>query len=343
VDVIGYGEWSPPEDVNYFQLKPSYYHFWQKIPALVLGRFFPVFWDGFFWLKKEYREAEQIIINNQPDLIHGNDFDGLPVAVRAASKMEKKPKVIFDAHEYSLDQGSEDGLMRWLMRPYREFILRKYHAGTDESLNVSEDRVELYKRHFDWDFKIILNAPDYIECDFKPVDPQHINLVHHGGAHSGRFLEDFIDMVPMLDSRFFLNFVLVSFSASYTAYIKKKAQKIAPNRVIFWDPLPPSQLVRGISKFDIGLPAMRATSLNNLYGIPNKFYEYLNAGLAMAISPLPTMQKLIEENELGIVAAGQSPQEMGAALNTLTADKINSGTEMEKLKSIYFSLVNPDE
>lgn len=356
VDVIGYGDWTPPDGVNYFQVKPSYYRFWQKIPAMLLGRLFPLFWDRYFWLKKEYRQAEEIIICTKPDLIHGNDFDGLPVAVRAAGKMKKKPKVIFDAHEYSLDQGSEGGLIRWLMRPYREYILRKYHAGADESLNVSEDRVELYKRHFDWDFKIILNAPDYVECEFKQVDPDHINLVHHGGAHSGRFLEDFIDMVPLLDRRFVLNFVLVSFSASYTAYIKNRAEKVAPGRIVFWDPIPPAQLVKGISRFDIGLPGMRASSLNNLYGIPNKFYECLNAGLAMAISPLPTMQKLIETNQLGIVASGQSPDEMAFALNSLTSAQINrykqnslklartmnSSTEKEKLKTIYFTLVNPD-
>ena len=64
VDVIGYGSWQSPENVNYHELHSTVYQFWQKFPLMILGRIFPAFWDRFFWIKKEYRQAETLILQD---------------------------------------------------------------------------------------------------------------------------------------------------------------------------------------------------------------------------------------------------------------------------------------
>ena len=77
------------------------------------------------------------------------------------------------------------------------------------------------------------------------------------------------------------------------------------------------------------------------------------SGLAIAISPLPMMQKIVLEHQIGIVSKDQSYQSMASILNVLSADEINkyklnslelaksinAEKEGEKLLSIYRKII----
>jgi hypothetical protein len=77
------------------------------------------------------------------------------------------------------------------------------------------------------------------------------------------------------------------------------------------------------------------------------------SGLAIAVSPLPMMQKIVEENNIGVVAGDQTPQSMARVLNALSTDDINryklnslklskfmnAETETEKLLSLYQRII----
>jgi glycosyltransferase involved in cell wall biosynthesis len=77
------------------------------------------------------------------------------------------------------------------------------------------------------------------------------------------------------------------------------------------------------------------------------------AGLGVAVSPLPMMQKIVKDYQIGIVAEDQSPEAMAQKLNSLSAEEINhfkkkaliaartfnAENEMEKLNHIYQQLV----
>jgi hypothetical protein len=101
---------------------------------------------------------------------------------------------------------------------------------------------------------------------------------------------------------------------------------------------------------------MSAKTQNYYYVLPNKFFDYMMAGLAIALPPLPSMQKIVEENQNGVVASDQSIQAMASALNGLSvaeinrfkqnslmaAKKFNAEVEMGKLMSIYNDLLQED-
>jgi len=64
----------------------------------------------------------------------------------------------------------------------------------------------------------------------------------------------------------------------------------------------------------------RPTTLNNRLCLPNKIFEYLQAGLALAVSALPEMERVVKEIGAGEVFNPEQPRDIARAINALTCD-----------------------
>ncbi len=106
------------------------------------------------------------------------------------------------------------------------------------------------------------------------------------------------------------------------------ARKVPRTRVI--PPVAIHDLVPASNDYDIGLYLLRPSSFNNLYALPNKFFEFLQARLAIAIGPSPEMARIVREFGCGVVADDFAPTSLARALNRLTAadiDRMKAGSE----------------
>jgi hypothetical protein len=65
------------------------------------------------------------------------------------------------------------------------------------------------------------------------------------------------------------------------------------------------------------------TNFNNKYALPNKLFEFIQGRLAICIAPSPEMVRIVKEFDLGVVAQDFSAESMGAAIKTLTTEKID--------------------
>ena len=64
-------------------------------------------------------------------------------------------------------------------------------------------------------------------------------------------------------------------------------------RVRLAPPVAMTELVRAAKDFDVGFFALPGSSRHNELALPNKFFEYVTAGLAVCISELPEMARLV--------------------------------------------------
>ena len=353
VDVIAFGEWHPPEGVRYFRVDKTQRNTLKKaeyILSLFVGRKFHSAYEHAFWMHREYVSALEILVREKYQLIQANDWNSLPVAVKAARAVGTP--VLFDAHEYSLTEDADNPLWRFLIVPYREYLYQFYQP-VSAMITVADGIRDLYTERFNWEMDIILNAPPYTRSAYHPTSPQQVRIVHHGGALKTRRLEDFVYLTSMLDNRYELYFYLLPSQPAYLNSIIELSKRIAPNRVHFLDPLPPQSLIEELSRFDIGIPLLSVNQSTYFNALPNKFFDFIMSGLAIAVSPLPMMKKIVFENEVGIVSKDQSYQSMARVLNTLSADEINryklnslelakrmnAETENEKLLNIYEKII----
>ena len=96
------------------------------------------------------------------------------------------------------------------------------------------------------------------------------------------------------------------------------------DRVRLVPPVPMTSLVAEAREFDIGFFALPGHSRHNEFALPNKVFEYLMAGLALCVSDLPEMARLVDEHQLGVLIPSLDPAVIAEAINRLNREQIDA-------------------
>jgi len=166
-------------------------------------------------------------------------------------------------------------------------------------------------------------------------------------AIKSRNIEKMMDLADFLDNRFTLFFMLVPTSRDYYEYLKDYAKN--KKNVIFRDPCAMQDISRNLNDFDIGVYMLTPNSFNKLNALPNKFFDFIQARLMVAIGPSPEMAKIVKKYNLDIVSDDFEPKTLANKLNRLKKEdticyKNNSHIAAKELgaennKEILISLV----
>jgi hypothetical protein len=353
--VIGYGaphpawpqvEWAPVATHSTAATRLS------GLALLALGRLFPAAYERWYWQKPHHRQALAAAERSHAAAYHANDWNTLPIAARAAQRTGAR--LVLDAHEYAPLEFAESRGWRLLYAPLINYILRKYGRRLDATMTVAPAIAGRYKREFGWDPLVVLNAPKLAPLPPRSPDPEHIRLVYHGAAIPNRRLESMIETMALADPRFHLHCILVDDSAGYVQQLQALARRVAPERITFHDPVAPAEIVQRIAGYDMGFYLLEPSNYNNSVALPNKFFDFLAAGLAVCVGPSPGMGDMVREYGFGCVTPAFTARAAAATLNALTweqvtamqqaaretAARFNADTELRKVVALYHRLLN---
>jgi hypothetical protein len=84
-----------------------------------------------------------------------------------------------------------------------------------------------------------------------------------------------------------------------------------------------TSLVHEAAGFDIGLFALPRSSRHNELALPNKLFEYIMAGLAICVTELPEMARLIHQHNLGVTIPQLNPRAIANTINRLGSEGID--------------------
>ena len=363
VRVIGYGEYAPPPEWGAEMALVSLAGDigWRRklrtLALLPLGRLAggPAY-ESWYWGRANHRSAYKILKDSDAGILHANDWNALPVALRAAA--QTGGKVVLDLHEYAPRQSEEFWHWRVFQRPMIEHFLRRYSRRAAATITVNETIAEEYARQYGFHPVVVMNAPRLAApTEFRPTDPAAIHLIHHGAAMRDRKLEGMIQAFAAAQERFILNFMLLESNAAYVDELRTLGERLAPGRVFFHPPVKPDETVERIASFDLGFYILHPTNFNNAAALPNKFFDFIAAGLGVVIGPSPEMARLSRQYGFGAVAASFRPEDAAVTLNRLSAEDIdrmkqaarqarlelNADVEMGKLVQLYAELSSQEE
>jgi glycosyltransferase involved in cell wall biosynthesis len=256
-----------------------------------------------------------LLLEKDFDCIIAHDIETLPFAFQ----IKKRAKIIFDAHEYFPDQFGSI-ILNVIFNRYHNYFGEKYLKLCDLVFTVSEGIAEKYSKNFGIKPIVIMNTPPYVDLSLHQVKPDKIRIIHHGAAAPARKLEKMIEMMKFIDPHYELFLMLIPSDQRYFNRLKKMAKYI-PN-IHFLDPVPMPHIVNKLNEFDVGLFIYDPISVNALFVLPNKFFEFIQARLAIAIGPSPEMAAIVKKYDLGIVAEDFNPETMARMLNNLSKGKI---------------------
>lgn len=272
--------------------------------------------ESYYWDLPQVKSALEALRDAQYDLIIANDLSALPVALQLAGRTP----VLFDAHEYSPREYEDQLVWRLLFQRYNQSMCARYLPRVASMTTVCQGIANAYAAEYGVQPRVVHNAP--LDQHLVPslVDNSRIRLIHHGIASHVRRLELMIDMVLLLEDRFTMDFMLVEAEPKYLASLVARAK--GDPRINFLAPVPMSDICKTINAYDVGVFLLRPDNFNYQHALPNKFFEFVQARLAVAIGPSPEMKSLVERYRCGVVAESFEPQALARILNALTVEDI---------------------
>ncbi len=292
------------------------------------GWFIPTRFKPWFLVKAAHMVLTAAIrlTQAQADIYHAHDAHALPACYIAAC-IRRKP-LIFDAHELPLD---EPGITRWqrlhtfamkvlgAMLPRCEGVI----ATSPPTARAIQDIYRVPQ------VTLVRNVPAYREVERTERLRQHLGLDPHvrialyqGYLQPDRGLDRLIYAAKYLKPDtviVMMGKAVPTTQAHLEALIA--AQGVA-DRVKILPPVPYTELLDWTASADMGLAVLPLDfSVAVQMMLPNKFFEYLMAGLPVLASPLRAIAEIIDAHDIGQVLSSLEPKDVAEAINAMLVDK----------------------
>lgn len=319
----------------------------------LLGRVFPSAYDLWYWRTRRFQDAYRLALHSGADAIHANDWQALPIAIEVARRTNAR--VVFHQHEYAELERADSLVWRLLVSPALRYLIARYtrdpEVPLDACITVCQPIADRYRQELGIDPIVVYNAPKPVASlgSEHVTSATRIRMIHHGYAQRGRGIHQMIHAVALSDQRFTLDLMLMDDDSTYVRYMRRLAEEIAPGRIFFRDPVRPLDIVQTVSAYDMGLCVIQPVTYNTRMMLPNKLFEYIQAGLAVCVGPSPAMAEIVQSYRVGVCTTGFDPAQIAATLDGLTVEEVramriaargaattlNADVEMAKVVALY--------
>ena len=291
-------------------------NFFQELWLWVLALFKK--WDKLIFTKNR-REILTFLKKREFDLIICHDLVLLPIVLQE----KKGAKVLFDAREFYPKQKTTNLRWRILFERFNDELCRKYIPLADKAITVSAGLKKLYQEYYGINCEVFYSLCHYYDLSPSVIEKE-IKMIYHGSANSIREIEKTVAIIDTLPDGYCLDLMVIFEDRNYKKKIEKmvhlrqkKGKKI---RII--PPVAFEEIIPFSNQYDIGIYAIPASTQNLRYAMPNKFFEYIQARMALAIFPHHEMEAFIQKYQNGIVSQEQTSKSLAQAILSLDRQKI---------------------
>ena len=228
--------------------------------------------------------------------------------------------IIFDAREFYPKEFEGNRLFDLYEKPARESLCRRYLSKCDAVMTVSPGLVSQYNIDYNISPILFRSLPYYHCLSTKKTENINIKMVHMGIANRDRKIEKMIEIAEKLKPEYSLDFYLVG-NQEYVEQLKQSA-KLNP-RIRFQPPVKFDDIIPTLNQYDIGFYHLEPSGFNTTYNLPNKLFEFIQARLAVVVSPNPCMAEVVRNYSCGFVSNDYGSQSMVELLNGLDSEKID--------------------
>jgi glycosyltransferase involved in cell wall biosynthesis len=253
---------------------------------------------------------------------HAHDANTLPVAWLAARR--NRARLVYDAHE--LETGRNFGHSRlagiyqraWAW-PERLFV-RQADAVLTVSEGIADELVRLYGIRRP---RVVMNCPEQRPPQRSTLLHDWLNIpqglkvaLYQGGVVPGRGVGPFLEAIQHLpgvagvvlgDGPLLPEFRFYGASGQW--------QRVYLPGQVPWQALPDYT-----ASADLGVSLVEGTCLSYRLSLPNKLFEYLQAGIPVLGSNLPEIARVIRDHDVGELADPHDLQSIVSGISRLLCD-----------------------
>ncbi len=260
--------------------------------------------------------------NREADIYHCNDIEALPIGV-FAKWMGRNKRVVYDAHEYESEKSGVWGFRKKLILNFERFFIK----FADQTITVGDKIAEEYARLYNIAKPaVVMNCPVLNKASYDKsllrkqfsLDADKILLIVQGSLTPDRGIQDTLDA--------FVNVNRDDMALIFMGYgsMEEQVRSYAANynNIFFMPSVPPDVVVSYTTSADVGLTFIENNSLSYYYSLPNKFFEYIHADLAIISWPLYEIKSIIEKENIGIITDNFTEESIRKVLESLTIEQI---------------------
>lgn len=226
------------------------------------------------------------------DLLIANDLDTLPANYLAA-RLRSKP-LVYDAHEYFTEV--PELIDRPRVKAIWESIEKRILPKLKHAYTVSPSIAKVYKEKYGLKMALVRNFPLRKES-FDPPPKERV-VIYQGALNVGRGLEE---LISAFSSENMGDIKLWIFGkGDIEADLKALSRSLNLNeRVFFFGRKASAELLNYTRRASLGVSLEHPMGLSYQYAIPNKLFDYLQAGTAVLYAPLKEVEKLLDGQDVG--------------------------------------------
>lgn len=265
------------------------------------------------------------------DILWANDLDTLlPNYIIARFK---KIKLVYDSHEYFTESVYKKS-SRKVWGKLESYVFPRLK----NVITVNDSIKKVYEEKFGIPVSVIRNVP--VQRPKKESDKnivllrdKKILIIQGMGLNENRGAEEAVEMMQFLPEDFILYFI------GSGTILNKLKQMVADlkleSKVIFVDALPYEQMMEYTKQSFLGLIFEKIDVSNeHRFSLPNKFFDYLHAGIPVLSSKAPEIKKIIEKYDVGDFICSFDPKEIAEKIiSILKEEKTYQRWKMNTVKA----------
>ncbi len=258
-----------------------------------------------------------------------NDLDTL-LANFLASRFRGK-KLVYDTHEFYTEV--PELMDRPAVRRIWLAIERWTFPKLKTIITVNQSIADAYKERYGNDVHVVRNIP--MKRDLGPLpsrkelglpEDKHILIMQGAGINIQRGAEEAVLAMKELPQCVLL---FIGGGDAWPVIERMMKEHGLGDRVRLLDRLPYERMMAYTRNADLGLTLDKDTNLNYRFSLPNKLFDYLNAGIPVLATDLPEVARIVRQYDAGVVIPAPDPASIVSMVKALFADP----TRVERLRA----------
>ena len=267
--------------------------------------------------------------SDKKTILLANDLDSL-LPFYLVSKLYRLP-LVFDSHEIFSELPSLNNRPKTkkVWKTLERFLIPKVkHFYT-----VSDGYANWFKKEYGANPAVIRNVPNRTKLNDKqdfiffhlPPNPTNEKIVMYQGAiNMSRGIDKMIEAFLHIDN---CQFWIAGDGPKKTEYEQMVKDLNLTNRIHFLGNIPPKTLKTITPLAEIGMSMEEDLGLSYRYALPNKLFDFMQAGIPILGTNLPEIKKTIEEYKVGKVIDNHNPKHIAEKLQEI----LNEGKKAYKI------------
>ncbi|HOE39981.1 MAG TPA: glycosyltransferase [Bacteroidales bacterium] len=283
------------------------------------------------------------LLFSKADIFLSNDLDTLPA--NALASFFRNKKLVYDSHELFTEVPELEN--KKFKKKIWGFLEKISFKRIDKAYTVCESIADFYFKKYGIKMSVVRNLPTLKNITNKFENRENI-IIYQGALNKERGIDIMIKAMQHIKNAKLI--IAGSGDLEQELHLLNKDLNLEA-KVEFTGKLNFNDLFEQTQRAKLGLSLEQGKSLNYYYALPNKIFDYIQAGVPVICSDFPEMKNIVDNYKVGISSKISDEKTLAKTINELldneqilsnfhqncikAREELNWENEKEVLKTLF--------